>query len=57
MNAVDQADQLRSYNSGLRRIRKGGWHAIWHFLFNTVLVNSYLLSFHSAVANTAKFVT
>jgi hypothetical protein len=55
MNAVDQADQLRSSNAGLRRIRKGGWHAIWHFLFNVVLVNSYLLSTYSTVPETSKF--
>ena len=28
MGQVDQADQLRSYNPGLRRIRRGGWHAL-----------------------------
>jgi hypothetical protein len=55
MNAVDRGDQLRSYNAGLRRIRKGGWHAIWHFLFNVVLVNSYLLSFYSKVSITRKY--
>jgi hypothetical protein len=57
MNAVDQADQLRSYNSGLRRIRKGGWHAIWHFIFNVVLVNCYLLSFYFEAPNTQRFTT
>ena len=44
MGQVDQANQLRSYNPGLRRIRRGGWHALWNFIFNVVLVNSYLLS-------------
>jgi hypothetical protein len=57
MNAVDQADQLRSYNSGLRRIRKGGWHAIWHFIFNVVLVNCYLLSFYFEASDTQRFTT
>jgi hypothetical protein len=44
MGQVDQADQLRSYNPGLRRIRRGGWHALWNFIFNVVLVNCYRLS-------------
>jgi len=41
---VNLADQYRAGNPGLRRIRRGGWHALFRFLFNTVLVNSYLLS-------------
>jgi hypothetical protein len=44
MNGVDRADQLRSGNSQRRRIRRGGWHALWGFLFDVVLVNSFLLS-------------
>jgi hypothetical protein len=44
MGQVDLADQYRSGNPGLRRIRRGGWHALFRFLFNTALVNSYLLS-------------
>ncbi len=50
MGHVDQADQLRSYNPGLRRIRRGGWHALWNFIFNMVLVNSYLLSSYKSQA-------
>ena len=46
MNQVDQADQLRSYNSGMRSITKGG-KALFFFLSQTMLVNAYLLSFHS----------
>lgn len=46
MNQVDQADQLRSYNSCIRPITKG-WKALFFFLFQTMLVNAYLLSFHS----------
>lgn len=57
MGAVDRADQLRSYMGGLRRIRKGGWHAIWHFLFFTVLVNCWKLSFHSEVDKKFKFLS
>jgi hypothetical protein len=41
---VDQADQLQDTNSGLRRIKRGGWHALWNFIFNVTFVNSFLLS-------------
>jgi len=44
MGQVDLADQYRANNPGRRRIRRGGWHAIWKFIYNTALVNSYLLS-------------
>ena len=44
MGQVDQADQLYCYNTGLWQIRQGGWHALWNFIFNIVLVNCYLLS-------------
>jgi hypothetical protein len=44
MGQVDRGDQYRAGNPGLRRIRRGGWHALWRFLYNTVLCNSYLLS-------------
>jgi hypothetical protein len=44
MGQVDLADQYRAGNPGRRRIRRGGWHALWKFIYNTVLVNSYLLS-------------
>ncbi len=44
MGQVDQADQLRATNPGFRQIRRGGWQALWHFLFNVTLVNSFLLS-------------
>jgi hypothetical protein len=44
MGQVDLADQYRADNPGRRRIRRGGWHAIWKFIYNTALVNSYLLS-------------
>jgi len=44
MGYVDQADQLRATNPGLRPIQKGGWHALWNFIFNVTLVNSFLLS-------------
>jgi hypothetical protein len=49
MGAVDVGDQLKSYNSGDRPIRRGGWQALWNWLLQTVLVNSYLLSIHANV--------
>jgi hypothetical protein len=50
MGYVDQADQLRATNPGLRRIRSGGWHALWNFIFNVTLVNSFLLSDYKEVS-------
>lgn len=47
MNAVDQSDQLRASYSGERRVRRGGWHALFELIFHTVLVNCWLLSKHS----------
>jgi hypothetical protein len=44
MGQVDLANQYRAGNPGQRRIRRRGWHALWKFIYNTVLVNSYLLS-------------
>jgi hypothetical protein len=44
MNGVDLADQLRSGNCGGRRIFRGGWRALFRFLYTTVAVNSALLS-------------
>jgi hypothetical protein len=44
MGQVDLADQYRAGNPGLCQICCGGWHALFRFLFNTALVNSYLLS-------------
>jgi hypothetical protein len=44
MGAVDRADQYRANHPGYCRIRRGGWHALWVFIFNIVLCNSYLLS-------------
>jgi hypothetical protein len=49
MGYVDQADQLRATNPGLRRIKRGGWHALWNFIFNVTLVNSFLLSDYKEV--------
>jgi hypothetical protein len=49
MGQVDQADQLRATNPGLRRVVRGGWHALWNFIFNVTLVNSFLLSDYTKV--------
>jgi hypothetical protein len=50
MGYVDQADQLRATNPGLRRVKRGGWHALWNFIFNVTLVNSFLLSDYKEVS-------
>lgn len=48
MNAVDIADQLRAGSIGnLRRSGPGGFYALFNFLFDLVLVNSYKLSIYS----------
>jgi hypothetical protein len=44
MGQIDVADQLRATNPGLRRIRRGGWRALWNFIFYIVLVNCFLVS-------------
>jgi hypothetical protein len=41
MGQVDRGDQYRAGNPGLRRIRRGGWHALWRFLYNTVIFNTF----------------
>lgn len=46
MNHVDRANNLKAQNCGARTIRKG-WKALFLWLLNTALVNSYLLSLHS----------
>ena len=45
MGAVDQADQLRSYYSTLRKHNKN-WKPLWHFLFDTTVINCYKLYRH-----------
>ena len=55
MDTCDRGKQLKSYNPGLRRIRRGGRQSLFHWLINTVLVNSYLLSFYLDVDKTLKF--
>jgi hypothetical protein len=40
---------LRATNRGLHCIKRGGWHALWNFIFNVTLVNSFLLSDYKEV--------
>jgi hypothetical protein len=50
MGYMDKADQLQTANPGLRRVKKGGWHALWNFIFNVTLVDSFLLSDYKEVS-------
>jgi hypothetical protein len=44
MGAVNVGDQLKASSKQDHRVHKGTWHALaWSFLFETALVNSYLL--------------
>lgn len=52
MGAVDQHDQLVANMPGLRRVRRGGAQAIEHWLLLTVLVNCYLISYHTTSEQT-----
>lgn len=47
MGFVDQQDQLFSYESGRRQVRRGGHQALEHWLLGMVLVNCYLISYYS----------
>jgi hypothetical protein len=42
-------DQLRASNLGLRRVIRGGWHALWNFIFNIALENSFVSSDYKEV--------
>jgi hypothetical protein len=44
MNSVDRGDGLRTWADGPRRIRRGGWKALWHFLLNVAITNCFILS-------------
>jgi hypothetical protein len=44
MNGVNRGDGLRTWADGPRRIRKGSWKALWHFLWNVAVTNSFILS-------------
>lgn len=47
MNHVDRGDQLRAYLGYDHPLRRGAWQALtWTFLFEVILVNTYLLQLH-----------
>ena len=46
INGVNKADQLRSYYF-TQRIHRKGWKALWHFLLNIAITNSYKLYLHA----------
>lgn len=46
LNHVDRAKSQKAQNCGAKTIRKG-WKALFLWLLNTALVNSYLLPLHS----------
>ena len=43
MGAVDVFDHLTAMNAGLRRVRRGAWQALEHWLLRTVLANTYAI--------------
>ena len=55
MGAVDEGNKLKRGNTCEMICRRGGHLALITWLLDTVIVNSYLLSFHSAVTKEEKF--
>ena len=55
MNQVDRGDQMRASYLIQQRQQKT-WKAMFYTLIGIIVVNSYLLSSHSYVANKAKFI-
>ena len=49
IGAVNIADQLAATDYGCRRIKRGTWQALEHWLLSTVLVNMYLVSLYSNI--------
>jgi hypothetical protein len=49
MGYVDQGNHLKATNTCTRKCCKGGHQSLVTWCLDTVLVNSYLLSFHSPV--------
>src|SRR5687768_13063729 len=41
---IDYFDQLTSSLSGLRRVRRGAWRALEHWLLRAVLANTYVIA-------------
>ena len=56
MGAVNEGNKLKRSNTCEMICRRGGHQALFTWLFDTVLVNSYLLSYHSAVSEKEKFI-
>jgi hypothetical protein len=44
MGAVDGFDHLIAMNAGLRRIKRGAWQAMEHWLLRIELVNTYVIA-------------
>ena len=44
MGYVDGFDHLTAMNAGLRRVKRGVWQALEHWLLCTVLVNIYIIA-------------
>ena len=55
MGAVDEGNKLKRGNTCEMICRRGGHQSLFIWLLDTVLVNSYLLSFHSSVEKKEKF--
>lgn len=55
ISAVDNGDQLKYYNPKDRRLRRGPFQALFCFLFDTVLVNCFLLSYHQQLPCLQRF--
>ena len=49
ISAIDEFDHLTAQNAGLRHVERGGHQALEHWLFRSVLINSYLLALCSNV--------
>jgi hypothetical protein len=49
IGVVDEFNHLTAQNARLRHVVRGGHQAFKHWLLRTVLVNCYILSYHSDV--------
>ena len=54
MGAVDEGNKLKRGNTCEMICRRGGHQSLFTWLLNTVLINSYLLNFHSSVLKKEK---
>ncbi|KAL5313157.1 hypothetical protein ACEPPN_018890 [Leptodophora sp. 'Broadleaf-Isolate-01'] len=44
MGPIDGFDHMTAMNSGLRRVRRGAWQALEHWLLRAILANTYVLA-------------